>query len=128
MLLVRRGAGGVRPGVWSLPGGHIEPGERTCEAARREVLEETGVVCDGLKIVGIHDALIHTQTGALSAHYVIAVHAARHVSGEPTAGSDAADARFVAIADLAALQLTDGAIDLIMRAARIVNRTVRLSP
>jgi 8-oxo-dGTP pyrophosphatase MutT (NUDIX family) len=30
--------------VWTIPKGHVEPGERTIDAAVREVLEETGLV------------------------------------------------------------------------------------
>jgi hypothetical protein len=70
--------------------------------------------------VGIHDALIRNRDGVLTAHYVIAVHAARYVSGEPVAATDAADARFVALADLASYQLTEGALDLIIRAQRLL--------
>ena len=36
VLLVQRGKGALS-GLWSLPGGHIEPGERTQDAALREV-------------------------------------------------------------------------------------------
>jgi 8-oxo-dGTP diphosphatase len=31
---------------WSLPKGRLEPGERAVDAARREVAEETGLVCE----------------------------------------------------------------------------------
>ncbi len=43
ILLVRR-AKPPLAGFWSLPGGKIESGENTTEAACREVLEETGII------------------------------------------------------------------------------------
>lgn len=35
-------------GMWVMPGGHAEPGEDSEGCARREFLEETDYVCDGL--------------------------------------------------------------------------------
>jgi 8-oxo-dGTP diphosphatase len=120
VLLVQRGAATAMGGYWSLPGGHIEPGERAMDAARREVLEETGVTADIVALVGVHDALVTNRDGALTAHYVIAVHVARYRTGEPVAASDVAAARFVALDALSDYRLTEGAHDLIRRAAAMV--------
>jgi ADP-ribose pyrophosphatase YjhB (NUDIX family) len=40
-------------GLWSLPGGWADPGDRPGEAAVREVLEETGYPVEIVKVVGV---------------------------------------------------------------------------
>jgi ADP-ribose pyrophosphatase YjhB (NUDIX family) len=41
---------------WALPGGALEVGETPSEGALREVLEETGVFCQAVALVGVFDS------------------------------------------------------------------------
>jgi ADP-ribose pyrophosphatase YjhB (NUDIX family) len=125
VLLGERGKGAM-VGLWSLPGGHVEPGETAREAAAREVAEETRVAARILGLVDLHEVIRREPAqaggmpGAVSWHYVIAVHYGVWVAGEPMPASDCRAARFVALAELDTLRLTDGAAALIRRAAQLV--------
>jgi len=53
-------------GKWCLPGGLMELGESTIETAKREVLEETSLVIEKLKLLGVYsgkDYLCTAQNG-----------------------------------------------------------------
>mgnify|MGYP001239251790 CR=1 FL=1 len=115
VLLIERAKGALK-GRWSLPGGHIEPGERARAAALRETREETDIEAEIGGLVDIHEVLLHGSDRALVAHYLLAVFWGRWLAGEPAPGSDAASARFVAIGDIDAYPLTDEAGSLIRRA------------
>ena len=51
LLLIRRGNEPGR-GLWSVPGGRVEPGESDAEAVVREMAEETGLVVEPGALVG----------------------------------------------------------------------------
>lgn len=98
VLLIRRGTP-PRQGEWSLPGGRIEPGERMIDAALRELREETGVEAEITGLIDVVDG-VFPEAGR---HYVLIDYAARWLSGDPVAGDDAMEARFVALAHVETL-------------------------
>lgn len=116
VLLIRRGTPPLKD-RWTLPGGRIEWGERSRDAALRELMEETGVVAEIIGLVDVVDAILtKSDTATDSApwgHYVLIDFAARWISGDPRAGDDAADARFFTPAEIAALGMWDETLRVI---------------
>jgi 8-oxo-dGTP diphosphatase len=115
VLLVKSGKP-AHGGKWSLPGGHIEAGERAREAAARELMEETGLVVELSGLVDVVDVLRRGPDGELLAHYVLAVYHGSAEPGEPRPGDDVVDARFVALSALASVILLPGTADVIQKA------------
>ena len=116
ILLSQRGKGPFR-GVWTLPGGHIEPGETACQAAHRELHEETGLTVERLEFSTVTDVFARDQNGALLAQYLLSVYRGAWVAGEARAGSDSLAVRWMPVAELGTCELTPGTADLIRRLA-----------
>jgi 8-oxo-dGTP diphosphatase len=103
ILLIKRGTP-PRLGQWSLPGGRLEWGETTAVAALRELKEETGVDAVLLGLIDVVDGLFTSrETGQTTRHYVMIDYAARWTGGDPVAGDDAAEARFVSLDEALAM-------------------------
>jgi ADP-ribose pyrophosphatase YjhB (NUDIX family) len=115
VLLVQRAKATGR-GLWSLPGGRIEPGETARAAVEREVREETGVAATILGVADVHDVVVRREDGRPIAHYVIAVFFGDAGPGEVRAGGDAAAALFVPLAELESRALTQSAAHIIRAA------------
>lgn len=105
LLLVRR-ANPPHAGSWSLPGGRLEDGETVAEAVTRELREETGLEGGCGRLIGWAELLPEDTEGV---HLVVLdFEVTLFESGEPVAGSDAADARWVYLGDVAELPLSPG--------------------
>jgi ADP-ribose pyrophosphatase YjhB (NUDIX family) len=102
LLLVRRGTSPGK-GLWSVPGGRLEPGETVAEAVVRELLEETDLhgVCGPL--IGWVERI------GPGWHYVILDFEVVLLDrGDPVAGDDAAEAAWVPVWEVPELDLVEG--------------------
>ena len=75
-------------GKWHLIGGIVEPGEEPADCIVREVLEETGVRCVAVRLVGVYLTPETVYPNGDHARYVVTTFACRAVGGEPRVADD----------------------------------------
>ena len=104
-------------GYWSIPGGHLELGERTEDAAEREGFEETGYKVKVSRLAGIIDKIMYDNEGSIEYHYVLINYFVEQVEGNmdqaPIPDSDALEARFVKFNELKNYKLTNSLVELL---------------
>jgi ADP-ribose pyrophosphatase YjhB (NUDIX family) len=103
LLLVRRGRAPAQ-GFFAFPGGRVEPGEPLEAAARRELLEETGLKAAELTPL----ALLRIE--GEEAQYDLQVFATCHAGGELRAGDDADEAGFFTLAEMQTMKVTESVL------------------
>jgi ADP-ribose pyrophosphatase YjhB (NUDIX family) len=112
VLLVRRGHEPLK-GEWSLPGGAVEVGEALDAAVAREVLEETGVEVEVGPMIDVLDSIRVDPDGRARYHFVLIDYLCRPTGGTLCCATDAADARWAAVDDLARFALAEATVQMI---------------
>ncbi|MHA1675214.1 MAG: NUDIX hydrolase [Promethearchaeota archaeon] len=100
-------------GLWAIPGGHLELGERVEDGALRECVEETGLDLRLGPLASVINKIDRDKNGKIEFHYVLVDYWMEIVDlprnnkvPDIKASSDALDARFVPYSDLLSYNLT----------------------
>jgi len=106
ILLVRR-ANDPGRGLWAVPGGKVDMGERLTEAAAREVREETGL------LVEIGELIWAGEHISDQVHIVLIDFLGALIGGDLAAGDDADRAEWVPLEHVGDYPLTETMYDLV---------------
>ena len=116
VLLVKRKRAPYK-GQWSIPGGKQGLGETVTQAARRELMEETGVEVNELTLIDVVDIIVPDEEGKILYHYIVADYRAHWLSGECSPGDDAQDVQWFNLNKLGSISLLYKTRKIILEAA-----------
>lgn len=106
-------------GLFSLPGGRVEPGETMRDAVLRELREEVGLSASITGFVDHVEHIEHGEDGTLRAHAVIVAFTGEWLEGEPSLSDEVSDIRWVDPLAPGDLPMTRRLPEILARAAAI---------
>lgn len=115
VLLVKRGAE-PNQGRWALPGGALETGETIEAAVVRETLEETRVNVQPVRVLDVRD-FIQVEGKRVRWHYVLIDLVCEYIRGDPAPATDAENARFIPLRELAEYDIAPPALEVLQTAS-----------
>ncbi len=104
VLLVKRGREPSR-GYYAFPGGRVEAGESAEQAARRELLEETGLNVG--ELAPVREYLVGGMKDGRAMRYRLMVFSGLYREGEAIAGDDADEAGWYDLDTMRGMLLSD---------------------
>ena len=104
-LLIKRAANPDK-GLWSVPGGLVEVGERIEDAAIREAKEETCLDVKLVERLGVVDKIEYDELGKVFYHFIIIQYLAEIIGGEMCPMDDALEAKWVTLDQLPEYEIT----------------------
>ncbi len=104
-LLIKRAANPDK-GLWSVPGGLVEVGERIEDAAIREAKEETCLDVKLVERLGVVDKIEYDESGKVFYHFIIIQYLAEVIGGEMCPMDDALEAKWVTLDQLPGFEIT----------------------
>lgn len=110
ILLVRRGQEPAK-GLWSIPGGRVEPGESDAAATARELREETGLDVDVGALAGAVERDAPDGSVFVIRDYLCVPSGANSRLVEVRAGDDADDAGWFTADEMRALDCSPGLVE-----------------
>lgn len=118
ILLVKRGNEPSK-GLWSLPGGLVELGERVREAGIREVKEECNIDIEPEDVISVVDLILEDSDGKIKYHYILIDYLAKYIGGELKPQSDVNDAAWFSYSEIAELNIPEVTREVLEKAFRV---------
>ena len=107
ILLIKRGNDPFKD-MWALPGGFVDYGEKTEDAIKREMKEETGLICDITDLFGVYSDPNRDPRG----HTVSIIYDLIKKDGTLQCGDDASEVKFFQLSNLPPLAFDHDSIIL----------------
>ncbi len=101
------------PNYWSIPGGHVEPGEPVEKAVIRELEEETSLKASKVKLYAITEFIRLNKDLSVRYHYVILDYLILDAVGEVKANEESLDIGFFTLIEALKMNVTDTTRELI---------------